>query len=59
IRYPYDGRSTENGIWSAVARLVESGHVLDGLTVAEAADRARVLYGVEVVVPEGLAELRL
>lgn len=59
IRYPYDGRSTENAIWSVVARLVEAGHVLDGLTVAEAVDRARALYGVEAVVPEGLAELRL
>lgn len=42
-----------------IARLVEAGQVLDGLTVAEATDRGRVQYGIETDLPEEFAQLTL
>jgi hypothetical protein len=39
------------GLQEALEYLVEGGHALDGLSVREVVDRARVLNGVEVEIP--------
>ena len=60
LAYPYRSRSTDSPLWPAVARLVEAGQVLDGISVAEALDRAKVMYGTECEdVPEDVLELTL
>jgi hypothetical protein len=50
------GRRDFESVEPAVELLVEAGHVLDGLSVREAVERARVLYGFKGQVPERLAD---
>jgi hypothetical protein len=50
------GRRDFGDVERALEYLVERGHVLDGVTVSEVADRARVLYGIEVNIPNELED---